>query len=100
VVVADTHYGAHDAANAVQVDYEPLPAVVDLVQAMDPGSPMVHASAASNIAWDVNLDDAKEGDIDPFDDRRYANAKAFVNFYAILLTTCRSAFRPYVSVCR
>jgi hypothetical protein len=34
--------------------------------------------------------------IDPFDDRRYANAKAFVNLYAILLTTCWSAFRPYV----
>jgi hypothetical protein len=30
--------------------------------------------------------------IDPFDDRRYANAKAFVNFYAILLITPWTAY--------
>src|SRR5919199_6071120 len=39
VVVAETRYQASDAAGLVVVDYEPLPAVIDLEKALEPGSP-------------------------------------------------------------
>jgi CO/xanthine dehydrogenase Mo-binding subunit len=40
LVVADTEAGAQDGAEAVVVDYEPLPAVVDVEAAMEPGAPL------------------------------------------------------------
>ena len=42
VVLADTRYLAEDAAEAVSVNYEPLPAVVDPELAMQQGGPYVH----------------------------------------------------------
>ncbi len=62
VVVADTRYGAADAAELVAVDYEPLPAVHDLDAAIVEGSGVTHADAADNIGWDVAL--PGEGDVD------------------------------------
>ena len=44
-VVADTRALAEDAAELVQVEYEPLPFVLDGEEAYAPGSPLVHASA-------------------------------------------------------
>lgn len=49
VVVAATRYQAEDALERVQVDYEPLPALVDARQAMAPGAPALHASVADNV---------------------------------------------------
>jgi carbon-monoxide dehydrogenase large subunit len=49
VVVADTPYHAQDAADLVQVDYAPLPAVTDAEAALAPGAPLVHADLASNL---------------------------------------------------
>lgn len=43
VVVADDRYRAADAAEAIVVDYEPLPAVVDAGAAMREDAPQVHA---------------------------------------------------------
>jgi carbon-monoxide dehydrogenase large subunit len=63
VAIADTIYGAHDAANAVVTDYEPLPAVVDMSGALDPDGAKVHQGAATNTAWDLHFDDARGGDI-------------------------------------
>jgi CO/xanthine dehydrogenase Mo-binding subunit len=40
LVIADTEAAAEDGAEAVHVDYEPLPAVVDVEQAMEPGAPL------------------------------------------------------------
>ncbi|GER86176.1 xanthine dehydrogenase [Dictyobacter vulcani] len=40
VVLAESDALAEDGAAAVDVDYEPLPVVVDLVAAMDPSSPL------------------------------------------------------------
>ncbi|GCE24890.1 xanthine dehydrogenase [Dictyobacter alpinus] len=40
VVLAETEALAEDGAAAVDVDYEPLPVVIDLVAAMDPSSPL------------------------------------------------------------
>ena len=49
-IVADTSAQAADAADAVWIDYEPLPAVVDPEQALADASPRVFAEAASNVA--------------------------------------------------
>jgi aerobic carbon-monoxide dehydrogenase large subunit len=53
VVVAESRAGAVDAAQQVVVDFEPLPAVMDLEEAMREGSPKAHTELPDNIAWDV-----------------------------------------------
>ena len=50
-VVADDRYIAEDAAELVEVDYEPLPFVVDAEEALDPASPVVHAEHGSNVLY-------------------------------------------------
>src|SRR5512145_1683427 len=50
VVVARDRYLAEDAAEAVQVDYEPLPAVVDPEKALEPDAPILHEKVGSNLA--------------------------------------------------
>jgi carbon-monoxide dehydrogenase large subunit len=60
VVVAEDPYVARDAAEAVHVDYAPLPAVVDLDRAAA-GAPYVHESLGTNIAYRQVL---SEGDVD------------------------------------
>ncbi len=51
-VVADTRALAEDAAEAVAVEYEPLPFVLDGEEAYRPGSPLVHAAHGSNVLLD------------------------------------------------
>lgn len=53
MVVADTRYLARDAADAVVVDYEPLPAVVDLKEAVS-DTHKVHEDLESNtiVTWE------------------------------------------------
>ena len=53
VVLAETKYQASDAANLVDVDYEPLPAVMDLDAALDAKSPKTHSGAPDNLCWDL-----------------------------------------------
>lgn len=48
-VVASDRYLAEDAAEQVQVDYEPLPAVTDMWQALDPQAPLVDEALSSNL---------------------------------------------------
>jgi 2-furoyl-CoA dehydrogenase large subunit len=50
IVVARNRYLAEDAAEAVVVDYEPLPAVVDVERALEPGAPILHEAVGSNVA--------------------------------------------------
>ena len=50
VVVACDRYVARDAADAVVVDYEPLPAVVDPEKAMRGESVVLHAGFPNNVA--------------------------------------------------
>jgi carbon-monoxide dehydrogenase large subunit len=53
VVLAEERYQAADAAALVEVEYDPLPAVMDLEKAMEPGSPTAHTGAPDNIGWDL-----------------------------------------------
>ena len=50
LVVADDRYLAEDATRLIDVDYEPLPAVVELDAAGAEGSPRVHADVPGNRA--------------------------------------------------
>lgn len=50
VVVARDRYLAEDAAAAVVVNYEPLPAVVDPEKALEPDAPVLHEAVGTNIA--------------------------------------------------
>jgi carbon-monoxide dehydrogenase large subunit len=50
VVVASDRYLARDAADAVMVDYEPLPAVVDPELAMTGQPVVIHPAFANNVA--------------------------------------------------
>ncbi len=52
VVIAENRKLAVDGAAAVEVEYEPLPAVMDLEKALEPGSPKVHTNLPDNLAWD------------------------------------------------
>ncbi|MEL9989986.1 MAG: glyceraldehyde dehydrogenase subunit alpha [Thermoproteus sp.] len=50
MVVAADRYLLYDALEKVYVDYEPLPAVVDPIKAMEPGAPVIDESLGTNIA--------------------------------------------------
>ena len=52
-VLAETKGQAADAANMIQVDYDELPAVMDLEKALDAKSPKAHEGAADNVCWDL-----------------------------------------------
>ena len=54
-VVASDAGTARDAAQLVQVDYEPLGVAVDAEKATQAGAPQVHADAANNIAFTWKL---------------------------------------------
>ena len=51
-VVADTRAQAEDAAEEINVDYEPLPFVLDAEQAFEKSSPLVHKAHGSNVLLD------------------------------------------------
>ena len=49
-VVAETRELARDAAELVEVEYEPLDAVVDARRALDADAPVLHEDAGSNLS--------------------------------------------------
>jgi carbon-monoxide dehydrogenase large subunit len=53
LVIAETRYLAEDAAGDIVVDYDPMPAVVDLAAALQPASNRVHDDLDSNVAAHV-----------------------------------------------
>jgi carbon-monoxide dehydrogenase large subunit len=55
VVVAETRAIARDALDLVEVDYEPLPAVIDPEKALADGSPLTHPELGTNVAFTWNL---------------------------------------------
>ena len=52
-VVAASRFAAEDAAEAVAVDYEPLPSECDARAAVAPGAPLVHERFGSNLVFDI-----------------------------------------------
>lgn len=67
-VVAVNPYVACDALELIEVEYEPLPVVLDPAMAMAPDSPVIHEALGDNIAFRLRLGD----DVD--DALRHADA--------------------------
>ncbi len=55
VVVAASREAARDASELVQVDYEPLPVVIDSERALEEGAPLVHDEFGTNHCYTWNL---------------------------------------------
>ena len=51
-VVAETREQARDAAEAIALDLEALPAVMDMKRAVEPGAPLVHEEIGTNLCYD------------------------------------------------
>ncbi len=56
IVVAESRAEAEDAAELVSVEWEPLPALGDQLQAIAPGAPVLHAELGDNLAFDFSLE--------------------------------------------
>ena len=56
-IVADTAAEAFDALDAIVVDYEPLPAVVDAEKAVAAGAPQLHENAPNNVVFEWSVGD-------------------------------------------
>ena len=56
-VVAETLAQARDAAEAVELDIEPLPAVTDAAEAAKPGAPQLYDHIPNNVALDYHYGD-------------------------------------------
>ena len=62
MVVADTVAEARDAAESLTIEWEELPAVADVEQAIQPGAPLVFAGAPGNVAYDAHIGDKAKTD--------------------------------------
>lgn len=74
LVIAETAAAAEDGAERVEVDYTPLPAVVDAREALAPGAPLVWSECPGNLALDCDVGDAAASD------RAFAEAAHVVAF--------------------
>jgi aerobic carbon-monoxide dehydrogenase large subunit len=63
VVIATSRSVAKDAAELVEVDYEPLPVSVDILKALEPGAPLVHPEIETNECYEWRLETADTDDV-------------------------------------
>ncbi len=62
MAVADTPWQARDAVEALAVEWEALPAVVDMEAAIKDGAPEVFVGAPHNVAYDRHIGDKAKAD--------------------------------------
>ncbi|HEY8474446.1 MAG TPA: aerobic carbon-monoxide dehydrogenase large subunit [Natronosporangium sp.] len=74
-VVAEDHYSARDALELIEVEYEPLPAVVDAKRALDPDAPVIRDDKDGQT--DNHIFDWEAGDRAKTD-QVFANAEVVV----------------------
>jgi carbon-monoxide dehydrogenase large subunit len=63
-VVAETREQARDAAEAIVLDIEELPAVVDMKAALEEGAPKVHDELTSNLCYDWGFVEENKAAVD------------------------------------
>ena len=83
IVLATDKYLATDAAQLVDVDYDPLPAVVDMELALAAGSPLVHEDFGTNETYVAKMPcgdyEAVKAKADVVVSRRFINQRLIPN---------------------
>ena len=92
VVIAETLNQAKDAAEVIDVDYEALPAVVNVADARKAGSPVVHDIAPDNTCYVWALGD--KGAVD----KAFAQAAHMTKFEFINNRLIPNAIEPRAAV--
>src|SRR6266849_8545982 len=59
VVIAEDSYTARDARDLIEVDYEPLPAAIDVEKAMLPNAPLLYEEFGTNVPFSMVPDPAQ-----------------------------------------
>ena len=77
-IVADTPEQAADALEAIVVEWEPLPTVVDAEKATQPGAPQLHENAPNNIVFDWTVGE-KDGTDKAIEDAEVVVRQRIVN---------------------
>ncbi|HEY6542599.1 MAG TPA: molybdopterin cofactor-binding domain-containing protein [Ktedonobacteraceae bacterium] len=54
VIIAHDRYVARDARDLIEVDYEPLPAAIDVEAAMQEGAPLLYEEFGTNVAFGMH----------------------------------------------
>jgi carbon-monoxide dehydrogenase large subunit len=91
-VVAETYHQAADAAELIEVDYEPLPAIVATAAASAPGAPLVWDDCPDNICF-VQLDGDKAAT-----DAAFARADHVVRHKFVINRVTAASMEPRGSV--
>ncbi len=92
VVIAETPAQARDAAEAVAVQYEVLPASVTMAQALSPGAALVHDSVPGNLCYDWHIGDKA------VNEAAFAGAKHVVEFELVNNRLIPNAMEPRAAI--
>jgi len=87
-VVAESAYLAADAVNAIEVEYEPLPAVVDARKTADSGAPLLHEDVPNNVSYTWSIGDKEACD------KAFAEAEHVVELELINQRLIPNAIEP------
>jgi aerobic carbon-monoxide dehydrogenase large subunit len=87
-VVAETYYQAVDASELIEIDYEPLPAVVSTGDAVTPGVPLVWEDCPNNIGF-IQIEGNKEAT-----DAAFAKATHVVKHHFVVNRVTAATMEP------
>jgi len=93
-VVADSLEQARDAAEAIDVDIEELPAVLDMKAAAEEGAPLVHDDLKNNICYDWQLGEADDDKVNEV----FANAAHVTTLELVNNRLVANPMEPRVAV--
>jgi aerobic carbon-monoxide dehydrogenase large subunit len=87
-VVAETYFQAADAAELIEVDYEPLPAIASTGDAVKPGVPLVWEDCPNNVGF-VQVEGNKEAT-----DAAFARAAHVVKHHFVINRVTAATMEP------
>jgi len=92
VVIAETRTQARDAAEAILVDYAPLPATASVEAAIAPGAAQIHDNAPGNLCYDWHIGDKAA------QEAAFANAARIVTFETTNNRLVPNAMEPRAAI--
>lgn len=99
-VAAETPRIASEAAKLVEVEYEVLPAVLDMHDAMTPGAPIIHDEAESYGIYDASSNIAAHIDVEMGDvERGFADADIVLENEFFVQYQQHTCLEPHVTIC-